>query len=624
MKRTTLTVISVILVLASIFCIYASITGADDIGAVELAKNQQKVDIISAIDLVEDSIDELDALEESRSDDELSFAEGTAAQEVGGKQLSAGQAQYNAGKAKLDAGKKEYAAGEAEYSSAVELYNTKKQEYDHAVETLEEAQNQLAWAKEQRDEGQAQLDAAAPAYNALKTIDSMEPKAAEAVAIAFGYGSAASIISQYEAGQAQLAQANEEIAEAERQIADGQAQLNAAKAQLDNGKAQLDASRSKLDNAKNQIAAGQKDLNNAKAQLDSGKSQLQQKSDAMANALDSLKEFDDARSIVKNGTAILLENSEIAAKVTDKDDYHQVLNAARQYMDEDAERVELELAARQQLCSHLRIAGIFGLLAGLVCFIAAFNPILFMMKVAPAAAGISAAAAAALTVHSYMNGCGSFMYSLPDGSGSGKAQVAAMLALLLVSVICTITAFACLRAFKVGLGLVVPREKVQDDFDDEPFYDDDEDDEDIPPVKKEKKSKSKKEEKKPEPPKKEPAKKDKKDPPKKDSVKKEPVKEEPVKEEPVQEAPAKVEPAKEEKKPEPAKKDKKGKDKKPVKAPEVSEAPLSAEDQAKARKLKQENSQLKADIEQMEFEKARREYEAARKKYEEARRNATK
>ena len=609
MKRTTLTVISVILVLASIFCIYASITGADDIGAVQLAKNQQKVDIISAIDLVEDSIDELDALEEERSDDELSFAEGTAAQEVGGKQLSAGQAQYNAGKAKLDAGKKEYAAGEAEYSSALELYNTKKQEYDHAVETLEEAQNQLAWAKEQRDEGQAQLDAAAPAYNALKAIDSMEPKAAEAVAIAFGYGSAASIISQYEAGQAQLAQANEEIAEAERQIADGQAQLNAAKAQLDNGKAQLDASRSKLDNAKNQIAAGQKDLNNAKAKLDSGKSQLQQKSDAMASALDSLKEFDDARSIVNNGTKILLENSEIAAKVTDKDDYHQVLDAARQYMDEDAERVELELAARQQLCSHLRIAGIIGLLAGLVCFIAAFNPTLFMMKAAPAAAVISAVAAAALTVHSYMNGCGNFMYGLPDGSGSGKAQVAAMLALLLASVICTITAFACLRAFKVGMGLVVPREKVQDDFDDEPFYDDDEDDEEIPPAKKEKKGKSKKEEKKSV---------------KEEPVTEEPIKEEPVKEEPVQEAPAKEEPVKEEKKPEPAKKEKKGKAKKSAKAPEVSEAPLSAEDQAKARKLKQENSQLKADLEQLEFEKARREYEAARKKYEEARRNAMK
>ncbi|MDO4815922.1 MAG: hypothetical protein Q4A83_04875 [Bacillota bacterium] len=250
MKRTLLTVISVILALVSMFGIYASFVGIDDTGSILLEKNKQKAAIIQNIDLIEDSVEELDKLAEDRAQDEMDFAEGTAAQAEGGKQLDAGQAKYDAGKAQYDAGKAQYDAGEREYNSAKALYDQKKQEYDHAVDNLEEAKNQLESAKAQRDAGQAKLDAATAAYNALKGLQSTGQDwvgyIADGVARQYGYSSAAAAISEYESGQAQLASANAQIADAEQQIANGEAQLADAKQQLDAGKDSLTAPRASL------------------------------------------------------------------------------------------------------------------------------------------------------------------------------------------------------------------------------------------------------------------------------------------------------------------------------------------------------------------------------------------
>ena len=578
MKRTLLTAISVILTLVSMFGIYASFAGLDDTNSIVLEKNRQKAAIIQNIDLIEDSVEELDKLAEDRGQDEMDFAEGTAAQAEGGKKLDAGQAEYNAGKAQYDAGKAKYDAGEKEYNAAKALYDQKKQEYDHAVDNLEEARNQLESAKQQRDAGQAKLDAATPAYNALKGMQSSGQDwvgyIADGVARQYGYSSAAAAISEYESGQAQLASANAQIADAEQQIADGEKQLADAKAQLDAGKAQLDAARKELDSAKGQLDSAKGQLDKGKAQLDKGKAQLQEKSDAMEEALENLKQYDDAQSIVDVGIEALLANDAIAERVVDRSDYHEILNVARTFIEEDSENVSAELEVRQQLYSFLRIASIIGLVAGIVCIIAAFKPTLGLLRAAVAVAWVSSAAAVALNVYGFTKDYTGFAYCLEDGSGDGTVQLIAIIALMIFSLLAAVFAVVCLRAYKIGLGIITPRVD-EDDFDD---YDDEE------------------------------------------------AVEMGVSPKELGGAARPVEDVKPEVSVKPAA---------PVQPAELDQTvdldqtvelvqPAAPEETLaqKERKLKAENNQLKANLENMEYEKARKEYEAARKKYEEARRKA--
>ncbi|MDO4354145.1 MAG: hypothetical protein Q4C93_04150, partial [Clostridia bacterium] len=154
MKRTLLTVISVCLVLAAIFGIYAGAVGLDDISAIVRYTNNQRQVVAQIADETEKGVTELEAEEEQRKQDLLEAAEGSVVEQIGGSKLANGERQYEAGKDKLNAGQKEYDEGKAQY--------------DAACERLEEGKAQLAEAKAQRDAGQKKLDEATPAYNELK------------------------------------------------------------------------------------------------------------------------------------------------------------------------------------------------------------------------------------------------------------------------------------------------------------------------------------------------------------------------------------------------------------------------------------------------------------------------
>ena len=168
MKRTLLTVISVCLVLAAIFGIYAGAVGLDDISAIVRYTNNQRQIVAQIADETEKGVTELEAEEEQRKQDLLEAAEGSVVEQIGGSMLANGELQYEAGKDKLNAGQKEYDEGKAQYDAAKALYDEKLAEYNNACERLEEGKAQLADAKAQRDAGQKKLDEATPAYNELK------------------------------------------------------------------------------------------------------------------------------------------------------------------------------------------------------------------------------------------------------------------------------------------------------------------------------------------------------------------------------------------------------------------------------------------------------------------------
>ena len=474
MKRTLLTVISILLVAASVFGIAASGSGLDDVSDILRYKRNQKADLIDFVDMLEQRVAELREVEADRTEDEKEYAESVVTDSVGGQKLSDGQQQYNAGADKI-------AKGQAEYDAAEKLYNEKKAEYDAAEKKLHDAENQLTDAKAQRDAGQARIDAATPDYERAKRVlniidNSTALTIIEKVLENNGFTSieeARAAVKEYEDGQAQLAEANAQIAEAEQQIEAGKVQLAEAKAQLDAGKAQLDDAKAQLDAGKAQLAS-------AKSQLNAGQQQLNDNVEKMNDLKDELAQQDDVKAAVTSGVAVLMENDEIAKLVTDESDYESVIAAARQYAEEDAERLTDELDVRNSLYNALRIISIVALAAGATGLLAALRPAKVKLTAALIASGIAAVAGISLNAYGLANGYREFVYSLADGAGNGQNQLLAMLAVMLLAVIAAVMSLVCAKAYDRGLSGKAVMAEAEDNDGSEPaaVYDDDDDDDD--------------------------------------------------------------------------------------------------------------------------------------------------
>ena len=456
MKRILLTVISVCLVLAAIFGIYAGAVGLDDISAIVRYTNNQRQVVAQIADETEKGVTELEAEEEQRKQDLLEAAEGSVVEQIGGSKLANGELQYEAGKDKLNAGQKEYDEGKAQYDAAKALYDEKLAEYNNACERLEEGKAQLADAKAQRNAGQKKLDEATPAYNELKIyVDLANGKVYEhtrfltdPIARRYGYDSVEAVLEAYEAGQQQLADANVQIADAEKQIADGEKQLADAKVQLDEGKKQLDEGKSRLDSAK--------------AELDAGRRTVSESVENLQDALDALKAYDDAESKVKAGVAELMKIPGIAEQVEDESDYRSVLEAARSFIESNKDGVNAEMTVRQRLYVMLIVACAVCAAAGVAGIIASLTP----TGVRLATCAIASVAAAALSVgfmiYGLVNGSHSFAYfymdKLGNVAGDGRLQFTALL-IAAVAALCTAAlALLCRSVYnKVLLG-VAPEE----------------------------------------------------------------------------------------------------------------------------------------------------------------------
>ena len=414
MKRTLLMILSILLAASSVFGIVTAGNGSDELSDILRFKRGQRADILDFVDILDGRVAELRKAEENRTEDEKDYTESVVTDQKGTEQYNAGQQQYNAGAAKI-------AKGQAEYDAAEAQYNAKLAEYQAAEKRLNDAEAQLNDAKAQRDAAQAQLDAATPAYEKAKPIyDLIQSLGGWGDLVSqtlakYGYTSIEDLKAEmkaYEDGQAALAQANSQIAAAEQEINNGKTQLAAAKAQLNAGQQQLSENVSKMNELK-----------------------------------ETLTEQDDVEQAVKSGVALLMDNDGIAERVSDESDYESVLQAARDYVEADTDKLNAELDLRQKLYNLLRIISIIGVIAGILGVLAARKPNRTRLLAASGATGITAAAALGLNFYGLSNDYRSFVYALEDGSGSGRTQLIAMLVLLGASVVAAIVAILCSRTF---------------------------------------------------------------------------------------------------------------------------------------------------------------------------------
>lgn len=487
MKRIALAVISICLVIASVFGFFAAAAGLEDITGIVRRSNLQNDDIRDSIDLISERYDEI----KDKGGDKTAknYATAVVTDKYGSSKISAGQKQYDEGKAQLDKGQKEYDAakaqldkGKADYAAAEKLIAEKEQEIADAEKqiadgekAIADGEKQLAEAKKQRDEGQAKLDEVTPIYNKAKpyydklhgtTGGNYTEAGLNILLRKLGYNKTVTeLFNEYDAAKQQLADADRQIADAElqleegkQQLADGKQQLADGKEQLAAGKKQLAAAKKQLDDGDAQLAAGKAKLDDGKAQLAdaaeqlaAGKRKMASNSAAMANDLQNLEEMGDAQEIVDAGIKILLANDGIAEKVTDREDYDEVLAAASAYVEEEADSVQQELALRQQLYSLLRILAVIGLVAGAIGILVAFRPKFPMLVAALVLACAAALSAAALNIYGYVNDYRYFVYALEDGSGDGSLQFAAMMAILVTALLAVIVCIVCTKAYKRGV-----------------------------------------------------------------------------------------------------------------------------------------------------------------------------
>ena len=602
MKRIALMVISICLVLASVFGLITASSGLGDITDILRQSNLQNDDIRDSIALISKRYAEIKDKDGDNSAKQ--YATAVVTDKVGSSKINAGQAEYDKGKAQLDAGQKEYDAakakldqGKADYAAAEKLIAQKEQEIADGEKQIADAEAQLAEAKRQRDEGQAKLDEVTPYYNDAKPIyDRLHGTTGGNIAAGVinnvlagsGYRTIDELFAAYESAQAQLADANKQIADAELQIEDGKQQIADGKEQLAAGKQQLAAAKKQLDDGDAQLAAGKAKLDDGKAQLAdaaeqlaAGKRRMAANSATMANELENLEQMDGAQEIVDAGIKILLANDGIAAKVSNREDYDEVLAAASEFVEEEAENVRAELALRQQLYSLLRILSIVCIVAGAVGVIVAFRPKYQTLIIALVLSCAAALGAAALNIFGYVNDYRYFAYSLSDGSGDGSAQFSAMIAILIVALLSAIICIVCLKAYKSGAAAPVAvgaaaaaakPEKVKKPKDEKPNRvkksDDDEDDEGWQSINSAKPT---------------------------DAVEPQIIKPEP--ETAPSDAPTVVD-------------------------GEITKDELIARMQAQTKRLNEETERLESESRRKDFEEARREYEEALRKFEEARKNS--
>lgn len=463
MKRTLLTVISVCLVVAAIFGIYAGVTGTDDVSAIMRYTKSQRGVITEIATVTEEGVIRLEEEEEQHKQDILDATEGTVVDQIGSEQLEQGQQQYDAGKDKLDAGQKQYDEGKKQYDAAKKQYDEKYAQYENACEQLDVAKAQLAEAKTQYAESEDMLNSVTPVYNLIKEyVNLADGKVyeytkylADPIAQRYGYASAQDVVVAYEEGKAQLAEASVQIAAAEKQISAAQAQLDDGKRQLDEGKAQLDAAKAQLDASKAQLDAGKKQLAASKAQLDEGRATVEASAEELESVLENLKEYDDAEALVKAGVEELMKIPGIAKNVADESDYRSVIEAAKLFIDTNTDDVNEEMTVRQSLYVLLIAAAIVCAIAGIVGIVAALVPTGAKLNLAAFSAIAAAALSVGFLLYGLLNGSRSFAYTYLDkageAAGSGSLQNTALIVLAAVSVCAAVIALMCRSAYRAVL-----------------------------------------------------------------------------------------------------------------------------------------------------------------------------
>ena len=126
MKKVLLTIISVCLIAASIFGLFAGVSSISDIMNVKEYKEKDAEEGLESIDTLDAGLDQLQENEGTYLAGVDTYTAGLVSYSEGKSTLSAGYAAYYAGKKQLEEGKAAYAAGKKQIEDNTAAYNEGK------------------------------------------------------------------------------------------------------------------------------------------------------------------------------------------------------------------------------------------------------------------------------------------------------------------------------------------------------------------------------------------------------------------------------------------------------------------------------------------------------------------
>ena len=126
MKKVLLTIISVCLIAASIFGLFAGVSSFSDIMNVKEYKEKDAKEGLESIDTLDAGLDQLQENEGTYLAGVDTYTAGLVSYSEGKSTLSAGYAAYYAGKKQLEEGKAAYAAGKKQIEDNTAAYNEGK------------------------------------------------------------------------------------------------------------------------------------------------------------------------------------------------------------------------------------------------------------------------------------------------------------------------------------------------------------------------------------------------------------------------------------------------------------------------------------------------------------------
>ena len=459
MKKVLLTIISVCLIAASIFGLFAGVSSISDIMNVKEYKEKDAEEGLESIDTLDAGLDQLQENEGTYLAGVDTYTAGLVSYSEGKSTLSAGYAAYYAGKKQLEEGKAAYAAGKKQIEDNTAAYNEGKA----TLAKIEPLMPYVDQYVEFRNSNLAGFSTAQAWFIAV-----VRPVAANLglsipddvtdlpAYIQQMVADGKAQLKQYEDGLAQLAEAEKTIAAGEAQLADAEKQLAQGEVDLANGGNQLADGKQQLsvfEDGCAQVAAGCELLLSQPAYMNDEGNGDKVMCPSVADILKerygdnfSIWELDDNGEIrVVNGCQYLnLENCRAVGQAGR--DYISVYQTAA---------VTKEVMSRLGVVAAMLIASVLGLIAGLFGILSVIRISKGKIVTASVCGIISAVIAAAGNVIGMLTGYTGYTFACRYGEAgaytyefTGHTQFVAIVILAVVAILFAIIACVVSGAYK--------------------------------------------------------------------------------------------------------------------------------------------------------------------------------
>lgn len=497
MKKVLLTIISICLIAASVFGLFAGVNGLQDVLSIKEYKEHDAEEGLEQInDVLLPGIAQLKENEGTYTDGVgtyeaglITYQNGQAELAAGGAKLAAGAADLAKGQADYDAGVAELAAGKQKYAEGKAMIEANTEAYNEGKAMLEKIQPLMPYV----DTYVKIRNDVSPFLPGFSSAQEWFMKVVRPVAANIGLtipddvndfpGYIQNMVAEgkaqmkvYEDGVAQLAQAEKDIAAGEAKLAAGKAQLDAGYADYAKGQSDYAAGKAQLDQ-------GAKDLADGKAQL----SVFEDGAAQVAAGLELLLSQPEYRSNEGKGDKVICpsvraiceerlgedftywkldENGEVlvmnGCQYVDLDVAEEIAYAARDYISVyQTETLTKELYGRMGTYACLLLAAVAGILAGLFGLLCVGKISGGKIGTATVCGYISAVLAIAGNVVGLIFGYTGYAYPNKVVTGdtfeyvfTGKMQVTALIILAVVAVIFVVIASIVRHAYKASKATV--------------------------------------------------------------------------------------------------------------------------------------------------------------------------